>query len=68
MADTKVQDDAWTLWWDARVAAMENVLGKSADTVGHGVIPFPFGPEMGAQPTLFTSTITLMASSPPRQN
>ena len=47
MTDTENQDDEWTLWWDARVAAMENVLGKSADTVGHGVIPFQFGPEMG---------------------
>jgi hypothetical protein len=47
MTDTENQDDEWTLWWDARVSAMENILGKSADTVGHGVIPFQFGAEMG---------------------
>jgi hypothetical protein len=47
MTDTEHQDDEWTLWWDARVAAMESILGKSADTVGHGVIPFQFGAEMG---------------------
>lgn len=44
------QDDEWTLWWDARLTAMEGVLGKSAETVGHGVIPFQFGPEMGGSP------------------
>jgi hypothetical protein len=47
MTDTEHQDDEWKLWWDARVAAMEGILGKSADTVGHGVIPFQFGAEMG---------------------
>ena len=35
------------LWWDARISALENVLGKCDDTVGHGLIPFHFGPEMG---------------------
>lgn len=47
MGDKEHQDDDWTLWWDARVAAMETILGKSADMVGHGLIPFQFGPEMG---------------------
>ena len=47
MTATEEQDDEWTLWWDARLAAMERVLGKSADTVGHGTIPFQFGAEMG---------------------
>ncbi len=45
--DTEHPDDEWTLWWDARIAAMETVLGKSADTVGHGMIPFQLGAEMG---------------------
>jgi hypothetical protein len=40
-------DDEWTLWWDARLAAMERVLGKSDDMVGHGVVPFHLGPELG---------------------
>ena len=47
MADSEHQDDEWTLWWDARLAAMESVLGKSADTVGHGVIPFELGADLG---------------------
>jgi hypothetical protein len=44
---TDKPDDDWKAWWDARVAAIEAVLGKSEDTVGHAVIPFQFGPEMG---------------------
>lgn len=47
MNDTEDRDDEWTLWWDARMAAMESILGKSADLVGHGVIPFHFGADMG---------------------
>jgi Suppressor of fused protein (SUFU) len=47
MTTNEQHDDEWTLWWDARVAAMESVLGMTADTVGHGVIPFQFGAEMG---------------------
>jgi hypothetical protein len=43
----KVQDNEWQEWWDARVAAIEAVLGKSEDTVGHAVVPFQFGAEMG---------------------
>jgi hypothetical protein len=35
--------DEWTLWWDARLAAMEAVLGKSDDMVGHATIPFQIG-------------------------
>ncbi len=47
--DERGSDDAddWQRWWDARIAAMERILGKSADTVGHGVIPFQFGADMG---------------------
>lgn len=39
--------DEWMLWWDARLAAMESLLGKSHDTVGHGTIPFQLGAELG---------------------
>jgi len=39
--------DEWQAWWDARVAAIEGVLGKSVDVVGHAVIPFHLGAEMG---------------------
>jgi hypothetical protein len=40
-------DNEWEQWWDARVAAIEKVLGKSDDVVGHAMIPFHFGPQMG---------------------
>ena len=39
--------DDWKVWWDARMAAIEKVLGPSEDLVGHGMIPFEFGAEMG---------------------
>jgi suppressor of fused protein SUFU len=35
--------DEWKLWWDARLAVMEGVLGKSDDMVGHATIPFDIG-------------------------
>jgi hypothetical protein len=38
--------DEFQRWWDARVSAMERVLGKSHDMHGHAVIPFQFGPAM----------------------
>ena len=40
-------DDDWQLWWDARVAAMETVLGPSHDMVGHATIPFDVGADIG---------------------
>lgn len=47
-ADTNSDDaDEFQRWWDARVSAMENVLGKSHNMHGHAVIPFEFGPDMG---------------------
>lgn len=49
MADTESEDNEWQLWWDARLTAMETVLGKSADKIGHGLIPFHFGAEMGGR-------------------
>ncbi len=47
MTDKENQGDEWTLWWNARIEAMERILGKSADTIGHGIIPFQFGAEAG---------------------
>lgn len=35
MADNDEHKE-WQRWWDARVAAMESVLGKSDNTVRHG--------------------------------
>ena len=46
-AEEQNEDDEWTLWWNARLAAMEEILGKSDDIVGHGMIPFQFGADMG---------------------
>jgi hypothetical protein len=43
----KPNDNEWQQWWDARVAAIEVVLGKCEDLVGHAVIPFQIGCEMG---------------------
>lgn len=45
-SDVDSHDD-WTLWWDARLAALESILGKSHDTVGHGTIPFHLGADLG---------------------
>jgi hypothetical protein len=41
------QDTEWQHWWDARLAALEGVLGKAEGTVGHAVVPLFFGPENG---------------------
>lgn len=46
MAD-EANDDDWQEWWDARVAAIETLLGKSEDIVGHANVPFEFGPDLG---------------------
>lgn len=40
----EAQDD-WEGWWDARVTAIEGVLGKSTGIVGHSPIPFHLGVE-----------------------
>lgn len=45
MAD-KASDD-WQVRWDTRVAAIEGVLGKSDDVVGHAMIPFHLGADLG---------------------
>jgi hypothetical protein len=39
--------DDWNELWDARLAALESVLGKSGDEVFHGVIPFYLGWDAG---------------------
>ena len=41
------EKEEWEQWWDARVAAMEQLWGKAEDYVEHAVIPFDFGPDMG---------------------
>jgi hypothetical protein len=46
MADSQTTDD-WQEWWDARVAAMEAVLGPTEPDVLHAVVPFQFGFEAG---------------------
>ena len=43
----KADDNEWQEWWDARVAAIEGVLGKSEDVVGHAAIPFHLGGDIG---------------------
>ena len=47
MTQTDPEEDDWNLWWDARLAAMEAILGESDDIVGHGVVPFQFGADVG---------------------
>ena len=46
MSSDAEAENEWTLWWDARLAALESVLGKSHDTVGHGTIPFNLGADL----------------------
>ncbi len=41
--DTQIQNDEWQKVWDARIAALEPILGKPADTVLHAIIPFYLG-------------------------
>jgi hypothetical protein len=41
------ETDVWQQWWDARIAAIERVLGKSDDVVGHASIPFSLGADLG---------------------
>lgn len=45
MADER--DNEWEEWWNARVAAIEKVLGTSDEMVGHALVPFQFGPDVG---------------------
>lgn len=45
MEDEATND--WQALWDARLAAIESVLGRSENMVGHSPIPFHFGSELG---------------------
>jgi hypothetical protein len=48
MAKSKpIPEDEWNEWWDARIAAMEAVLGPCDDIVGHAAIPFDIGADNG---------------------
>ena len=40
-------NDEWHQWWDARVAAIETILGRVDDTVGHALVPFDLGTDIG---------------------
>jgi hypothetical protein len=40
-------EDEWGEWWDARVAALETILGPSDDMVGHAPVPFDLGADIG---------------------
>jgi len=39
--------DVEKIWWDARVAAIESVLGESEELQGHAIIPFFMGADIG---------------------
>jgi hypothetical protein len=41
------ESDDWSKWWDARMTAMQSVLGDAEDLVGHAVIPFDMGADLG---------------------
>lgn len=45
--DGDKEENEWQEWWDARVAAIEKILGKMDDTVGHALIPFQLGADIG---------------------
>jgi hypothetical protein len=46
--------DEWEVWWDARVAAMESILGKSESEIFHAPIPIYLEPEgMGAADVIY---------------
>lgn len=47
MSNTEPRDSESSLWPDARVAAMETILGPSDDVVGHSTIPFDLGADIG---------------------
>jgi hypothetical protein len=44
---TREKNDEWTKWWDARLAALESILGRSDETVGHAPVPFELGADAG---------------------
>jgi Suppressor of fused protein (SUFU) len=40
-------DDQWEHWWNARIEAMQAVLGEMDNMVHHATIPFQVGAELG---------------------
>ena len=47
MPETTESKDEWSEWWNARIEAMASVLGKADDLVGHAMIPFQMGADIG---------------------
>ena len=47
MSTVTTDGDGWTLWWDARLEALEGLFGKADDRVGHAMVPFELGPDLG---------------------
>ena len=47
-----VDQNDWQQWWDARQSALESVLGPSDGMVGHALIPFFVGVELGGSSDL----------------
>jgi hypothetical protein len=41
------EERGWEAWWDARVAAMEDLFGPCDEFVGHATIPFEMGAAVG---------------------
>ncbi len=42
-----ISEDEWGAWADARVDAMETILGPCDDIEGHAAIPFDLGADIG---------------------
>jgi Suppressor of fused protein (SUFU) len=40
---TQCEEDEWQLWWDARKAALEGILGPADDQVFHALVPLYLG-------------------------
>lgn len=41
------ENATWEALWTERLSALERLYGKSAEVVGHAVVPFDFGPDDG---------------------
>ncbi len=44
---TEARENEWEAWWDARVSAMQRLLGPAEGVVGHATVPFDIGAELG---------------------
>ena len=40
-------DNDWSVWWDARNAALVSTFGVMDDLVGHAAVPFEMGAQLG---------------------